>query len=436
MTFFIKTFGCQMNVNDSEKIRHLLENKGLQLCGSDAEADVIIINSCAVRETPQDKIFSYIGQFPQPKKIIVAGCVAQVEKDNIFKKKVKVDYVVGTHQFYRIGEIIDEIKARSLPKTAAAFSRQWQELVPALSARSSSVTGYISIMEGCDNFCSYCIVPFTRGREKYRPLTAILREAEYLAGQNFQEIVLLGQNVNNWHEQSSNRTFADLLRALAGQVQIPWIRFITSYPGYHDRELIRVMEENRNIARHIHFPAQSGSSRILKKMQRTYSRAQYLKIITDFRRAMPEMKFSSDFIVGFPDETDRDFNLTMSLLELVQYESVFSFIYSPRPHTGAAAMPATVPAAKAKERLLTLQKFQAELQLKNNRLLLGRTIKVLITEKHRKKPGDVIGRSESYRVVNFNSQTPIGTFTRVKITGAGPHSLRGEEIVKQHDVQT
>jgi tRNA-2-methylthio-N6-dimethylallyladenosine synthase len=428
MTFFIKTFGCQMNVNDSEKIRHLLENKGLELSGSEAAADVIIVNSCAVREKPQEKIFSYIGQFPSSKKIIVAGCVAQVEKENIFKKKIKVDYIVGTHQFYRIGEIIDDIRSGATPGAAAAFSRQWQELVPAAGVRSSKVTGYISIMEGCNNFCSYCVVPFTRGREKYRPLVAILREAEYLVGQNFQEIVLLGQNVNNWHEQSSGRTFADMLRVLASQVQIPWIRFITSYPGYHDRELIRVMAENRNIARHIHFPAQSGSSRVLKKMQRTYSRAQYLKIIKDFRRAIPEMKFSSDFIVGFPGENENDFNLTLSLLELVQYESVFSFIYSPRPHTKSAAMAVTVPAAKAKERLLTLQKLQADIQLKNNRQLIGQTVKVLIAEKHRKKPGEVIGRSESYRVVNFNSQTPIGTFTKVKITGAGPHSLRGEQI--------
>jgi tRNA-2-methylthio-N6-dimethylallyladenosine synthase len=428
MTFFIKTFGCQMNVNDSEKIRHLLENKGLELSGSEVEADIIIINSCAVREKPQEKIFSYIGQFPTSKKIIVAGCVAQVEKENIFKKKVKVDYVVGTHQFYRIGEIIDEIKARSLPKTAATFSRQWQELVPAAGTRSSQVTGYISIMEGCDNFCSYCIVPFTRGREKYRPLAAILREAEYLVKQNFREIVLLGQNVNNWHEQSSGLTFADMLRALASQIQLPWIRFITSYPGYHDPELIRIMAENRNIARHIHFPAQSGSTQILKKMCRTYSRTQYLEMIRAFISAMPEMKFSSDFIVGFPGETERDFNLTLSLLEQVQFESVFSFIYSPRPHTGAAVMPNTVPAAQAKNRLLTLQKLQNAIQLENNRQLIGQSIKVLIVERHRKKPEDVIGRSESYRVVNFNSQTPIGTFTRVKITGAGPHSLRGEEI--------
>ncbi len=426
MTFFIKTFGCQMNVSDSEKIRHLLENKGLTLSGSEAEADILIINSCAVRDRPQEKIFSYIGQFPAARKVIVAGCVAQVEKEAIFRKKVKVDYVVGTHQFHRIAEIIDEILDSAAPGTATAFSRRWQELVPAAAARSSRVTGYISIMEGCDNFCSYCIVPFTRGREKYRPLAAILREADDLAGRNFREIVLLGQNVNNWHEPASGRKFPDLLRALAGQVAIPWIRFVTSYPGYHDRELVRVMEENRTIARHIHFPAQSGSSRILKKMQRTYSRGQYLDIIGDFRRSLPEMKFSSDFIVGFPGESEHDFKLTMSLLERVQYESVFSFVYSPRPHTRAAAMAVTVPAAQAKERLLALQQLQADIQLRNNRRLIGQNVRVLIVGPHGKKPGEVIGRSESARVVNFPSQTPIGTFVMVKITGAGPHSLRGE----------
>ena len=326
-----------MNVNDSEKIRQLLESRGLTLCADEAAADVIIINSCAVREKPQEKIFSYAGQFPAGKKIIVAGCVAQVEKEAIFKKKVKVDYVVGTHQFHRIGEIVDKLAAGGKAEAAAAFSRQWQELVPSAQARSSRVTGYVSIMEGCDNFCSYCIVPFTRGREKYRPMAAILREAEYLAGRGFKEIVLLGQNVNHWHEAKSGRDFPELLQRLAGAVPACWVRFITSYPGYHDRDLIGVMAENRNIARHIHFPAQSGSTRILKKMNRTYSRGQYLQIVRAFRRAMPEMKFSSDFIVGFPGESDRDFNLTLSLIEKVEYESIFSFIYSPRPHTRAAA---------------------------------------------------------------------------------------------------
>ncbi len=425
MTFFIKTFGCQMNVNDSEKIRHLLEAKGLTVAAEE-QADIIIVNSCAVRAKPQEKIFSYIGRFPSGKKIIIAGCVAQAENEALFAKKVRVDYVVGTHQFYRIGEIVDELLAGGRPATAVGFSRRWQELVPAAEARSSAVTGYVSIMEGCDNFCSYCIVPFTRGREKHRPMAAILREAEYLAGRGYQEIVLLGQNVNHWHEPAGGQRFPDLLQRLA-RLPVPWIRFITSYPGYHEPELIDVLAGNRNIARHIHFPAQSGSTRILKKMNRAYTRAQYLAIVRAYRRAIPEMKFSSDFIVGFPGESERDFHLTLSLLDQVEYDSVFSFMYSPRQRTKAAVLAAGVPAQRVKERLYALQEKQAAIQLKNNRRLLGQTLDVLVCEKHPKKAGEMIGRSESYRVVNFASQAAIGTFTRVTITGAGPHSLRGEE---------
>jgi tRNA-2-methylthio-N6-dimethylallyladenosine synthase len=211
-------------------------------------------------------------------------------------------------------------------------------------------------------------------------------------------------------------------------VPVRWIRFITSYPGYHDAELVRVMAENRSLARHIHFPAQSGSTRILKKMSRTYGRDDYLRIIRAFRSAMPGMKFSSDFIVGFPGESERDFALTISLLEQVEYESVFSFVYSPRPRTRAAALAQGLPAAAIKARLYALQETQAGIQLKNNRRLIGETIEVLIVEKHPKKAGEVIGRSESYRVVNFVSSTAVGEFAKVKVTAAGPHSLRGEEV--------
>jgi len=428
MTFFIKTFGCQMNVNDSEKIRHLLQAKGLTASAGAEAADIVIVNSCAVRAKPQEKIYSYIGRLPGRTKVIVAGCVAQAEKGDILRKKVRVDYAVGTHQYHRIGAIVDEILSGCPPQAAVAFSRQWQELVPAAPARSSSVTGYIPVMEGCDNFCSYCIVPFTRGREKHRPLNAILREAEYLAGAGYREIVLLGQNVNHWRDPRSGRRFPDLLRRLAARVPVRWIRFITSYPGYHDPELVAAMAAHRAIARHIHFPAQSGSTRILRKMCRTYSRGNYLDIIRAFRRAMPGMKFSSDFIVGFPGESDRDFQLTLSLLEQVEFESIFSFVYSPRPHTKAAACGRELPAAKAMERLHALQERQERIQLKNNRALIGTTIEVLVAEKHPKKAGEMIGRSESYRVVNFPSRTPLGEFTRVRVTSAGPHSLRGEEI--------
>mgnify|MGYP001766138577 CR=1 FL=1 len=425
MTFFIKTFGCQMNVSDSEKIRHLLLEKGLRPA-PEAEADLIVINSCAVRARPQEKIFSYAGRFPRPKKVIVAGCVAQSEKRGIFSRRARVDYVVGTHQFHRIGEIVDEIRSGRYPGAAVGFSRRWQELVPGAGARDSSVTAYLSIMEGCDNFCSYCIVPFTRGREKHRPLAAILGEAEALAAAGFPEVVLLGQNVNHWRDPGSGEGFPSLLRRLS-RLPIHWIRFITSYPGYHDPELVEVMAAGRNLARHIHFPAQSGSTRLLRRMNRAYTRSQYLGIVSAFRRAMPEMKFSSDFIVGFPGESERDFALTLSLLEQVGYESVFSFVYSPRPRTKAAAWAADVPAALAKERLLALQEKQAAIQLKNNLGLVGSTLEVLVSESHPRKKGEKIGRTESYRVVNFPSTAPVGRFTKVHITGAGPHSLRGEE---------
>lgn len=425
MTFFIKTFGCQMNVSDSEKIRHLLLEKGLRPA-PDAEADLIVINSCAVRARPQEKIFSYAGRFPRPKKVIVAGCVAQSEKRGLFARRARIDYVVGTHQFHRIGEIVDEIRSGRYPGAAVGFSRSWQELVPGAGARDSSVTAFLSIMEGCDNFCSYCIVPFTRGREKHRPLAAILGEAEALAAAGFPEVVLLGQNVNHWRDPASGEGFPSLLQRLS-RLPIPWIRFITSYPGYHDPKFVDVMAASRNIARHIHFPAQSGSTRLLRRMNRAYTRSQYLGIVSAFRRAMPEMKFSSDFIVGFPGESERDFALTLSLLEQVGYESVFSFVYSPRPRTKAAAWPSDVPAALAKERLLALQEKQAAIQLKNNLGLVGSTLEVLVSESHPRKKGERIGRTESYRVVNFPSTTPVGRFTKVRITGAGPHSLRGEE---------
>ncbi|MBN2346786.1 MAG: tRNA (N6-isopentenyl adenosine(37)-C2)-methylthiotransferase MiaB [Candidatus Aminicenantes bacterium] len=426
MTFFIRTFGCQMNVSDSEKMHQLLEERGWTAVG-EAEADLIVVNSCAVRSRPQEKVFSYAGRFAGRKKIIIAGCVAQAEKENIFARKVKVNYVVGTHQFHRIGEIADEVRSGGRPGAATAFSRRWPELVPGSRCRSSRVTGFISVMEGCDNFCSYCIVPFTRGREKYRPMDAILCEAEALAGAGYPEIVLLGQNVNHWRDPRG-ASFAELLRRLAAIAPLGWIRFITSYPGYHEPELVEVMAACRGIARHVHFPAQSGSTRVLKRMNRAYSRSRYLGIIGSFRRAMPEMKFSSDFIVGFPGESEHDFQLTLSLLERVEYESIFSFVYSPRPHTRAAAWEPDVPAALAKERLLALQELQERIQLANNRRRIGETVEVLVTGRHPKKSAEMIGRSESQRVVNFASRTPVGTFTRVRITGAGPHSLRGEEV--------
>lgn len=428
MNFLIKTFGCQMNVNDSEKMRHILQKRGFQATHSEDEADIVIINSCAVREKAQDKIFSYIGRLAKDKRIIVAGCVAQSERENILKSNARVDFVVGTHKYYRIDGIVTEILETKKRGIQADFSRRWQEITPESDYRHSRVSGYISIMEGCNNFCSYCIVPFTRGREKYRPFESIIREAEYLAAEGYREIILLGQNVNNWEDAARGKKFTDLLAHLAQHIDVRWIRFITSYPGYYDDDLIEVMGKYRRIARHIHFPAQSGSSRVLKRMNRTYSRAQYLKIIENFKRRLPGIQFSSDFIVGFPGETVHDFALTLSLIKRVEYESVFSFIYSTRKHTKAMSIPDNLSLEQKKQRLYRLQELQEEIQRRNNRRLIGGAVEVLVTARNPKVETEVIGRTESYRVVNFESAAAAGEFRNVFIESVGPYSLRGREI--------
>ncbi|MDQ1351076.1 MAG: tRNA-2-methylthio-N(6)-dimethylallyladenosine synthase [Acidobacteriota bacterium] len=432
MKFFIKTYGCQMNVNDSEKMGHILEKRGFSAADNENDADIVIINSCAVREKPQEKIFSFAGRLGKGKKIIVAGCVAQSEKEKILERNPSINYIVGTHQYYHIDRIVDEIlaeKSRGDHPVKAQFSKVWQEAVPDIGARISRVSGYISIMEGCDNFCSYCIVPFTRGREKHRPFENIMAEAEYLAAAGYKEIILLGQNVNCWGDREKNMKFTVLLDRLAAApaVDVKWIRFITSYPGYYDDELIDVMARHEKIARNIHFPAQSGSTRVLMKMNRIYSRDQYLEIVRRFKKRIPDITFSSDFIVGFPGETENDFGLTLSLLEKVEYENIFSFVYSPRRFTSAFKLKDDIDPGVKKQRLYRVQELQKNIQLKNNKLLIGKTIDVLVTGLHPKVEGEVIGRTVNYRVVNFESDTPVGEFTRVLIERVGPYSLRGVE---------
>jgi tRNA-2-methylthio-N6-dimethylallyladenosine synthase len=427
MTFFIKTFGCQMNVNDAEKMRQVLIDKGLAEVDSEEAADIVIINSCAVRAKPEDKVFSYAGRIAKGKKIVVAGCVAQVEKDRVLKKNPAIDFVVGTHQYYRIGDIIDELSREKQQRIKTEFSPDWQELVPAVSARESRFSGFISIMEGCNNFCAYCIVPYTRGEEKYRPFERIVEEAEYLAGQGYKEITLLGQNVNNWQDRQRGMRFPGLLDYLAGHIDVRWLRFITSYPGYYDRELIQVMSRHPRLARHIHFPAQSGSTRILKKMNRSYTRNQYLDIIHDFGRQIPGIRFSSDFIVGFPGETEHDFRMTLSLLEKIRFESVFSFIYSPRPNTSAGQMEDNLDLSMKKERLYRLQAVQERIQLEQNSRLIGQVVEVLVTGKNPRRSGEMLGRTESYQVVNFKANVRPGEIIFILIENVGPYSLRGME---------
>jgi len=426
MNFFIQTFGCQMNINDSEKMRSLLLERGHRQAGDLNEAEVVIVNTCAVRKKAGEKIYSYIGRLPRQVKVIVSGCLAQVETEEIRRRLPAIVAVLGTHQWQNITVYLEA--AQNKPITENSFYDGWRECIPASAARESTVSAYVSIMEGCDNYCSYCIVPYARGRETCRPARAILEEIALLASRKCPEVILLGQNVNHWVDKRMKMDFPALLKEIAATSSIPWLRFITSYPGYHQDALIEVMSRYPAILRHIHLPAQSGSSRILRLMNRSYDRQTYLGIIERFRRAMPGIGFSSDFIVGFPGESEHDFSLTLSMLERVGYDSVYSFVFSPRPGTAAAQLADKLPLAVRKERLQHLQKLQAQIQSAANRSWLGKEIKVLVSGPHPKKKDESIGRSESNRVVNLTPAQAPGSFVRVLISACGPHSLAGRVV--------
>jgi len=417
-----------MNVNDSEKMNSLLLKKGLSKAEIPEGADIVIVNSCAVRDKAQQKIFSYIGRLDKRTKVVVAGCVAQAEKKTLLKRNSKIDFVIGTHQYYDINKIVDDMFISNKKGSETSFSKEWHEVIPPVFSRSSSISGYIPIMEGCNNFCTYCIVPFTRGREKYRPFENIVKEAKFLEEKGYREIILIGQNVNSWKDPIAKKDFAQLLDYLGKNINVKWIRFITSYPGYYESELINVMKENRRIARHIHFPAQSGSTELLKKMGRVYSREKYLEIINKFKKEIPEMKFSSDFIVGFPGESRDDFEQTLSLMEQVRFDSIFSFIFSKRKFTKAAEYSDETDYSEKRKRLEELQLLQRRIQLEDHEKMVGKEIDALVTGENKKREGEVLGRSESYKVVNFKSDDDPGSIVRIRVTGFGPYSLSGEKL--------
>ncbi|RPJ58849.1 MAG: MiaB/RimO family radical SAM methylthiotransferase, partial [Dehalococcoidia bacterium] len=350
--------------------------------------------------------------------------VAQSERELLQKRQPRIDVVMGTHQLHCIADIASDLFYGSAKVgNSLEFSREWRELVPGMESRSSSYSAYISIMEGCNNFCSYCIVPYTRGREKFRPYAAIEAEVKDLLERGVKEIILLGQNVNSWSDEALEMDFVALLERLSA-LPIFWLRFVTSYPGYFATRLVDLMTERPNIARLMHFPAQSGSSRLLRMMNRRYDRSQYLRIIDSFFKKIPSMEFSSDFICGFPGESDYDHRLTLSLLEKVRYQSVFSFVYSPRPGTRAAGMTERLTLEEKKARLSELQGLQAEIQLKKHNRLLGSQQTVLVTMPHPKKVGEWIGRTEQFRLVNLVGSFEPGQIVVATINSVGPHSLR------------
>lgn len=428
--YFIRTFGCQMNESDSERIAGVLASLGADPASSEEDGDVIIVNTCAVRGKSQDKLYSYLGRLQglkrkRPLLIGVAGCVAQIERDRLLEGRPFVDFVVGPDAYLRLPEILDRCREKKIVLTER--SAAWQEAPPGLRIRPSPVSATVTIMEGCDNFCSYCIVPWARGREKFRPLSSVRAEIEDLARRGYKEIQFLGQNVNTYRDPDGGASFPALLRETARTEGIERVRFLTSHPKNFTPELVDVMASSPRICRQLHLPLQSGSTSVLRRMKRGYSRREYMEKIFWLRKRMPGIDLSTDIIVGFPGETEEEFRETLSALDEVRFANIFSFRFSPRPGTEAARGPDDVPLETKKSRLIEVQSCQKKIQSEYHHSLIGRTLKVLVGGPGKKDPTAFFGRSEGYQVVNFRSEEDRrGQFVEVDITTAGPYSLRGK----------
>ena len=430
LTFYIETFGCQMNENDSELIAGLLAAAGARKAERFEDGQVVVVNTCAVRGKSEEKLFSYLGRLRSWKKkhglvIGLAGCVAQLYREKILAKNPDVDFIVGPDNYHRLPEILSH--GLGLKPVITSSARDWNEDERQPFMRESLVSAYVTIMEGCDNFCAYCIVPFTRGREKFRPLRAILDELAGLARDGYKEVRFLGQNVNSYKDPETGALFQDLLKASDDVKDLEWIRFITSHPKNFTGEIAETMARSKKVCRQLHLPLQSGSTMVLERMKRGYTREDYLETIQLIRSLMPGISLSTDIIVGFPGETEREFEETMSALEAIRFANIFSFRYSPRPGTAAAKLDDDVPFDVKRRRLLEVQKQQKAIQTEIHEGFIGRTIKVLCLGKSKKDERVYSGRNEGYQVVNFMSErNVIGRFVHVQVKDCGPYSLRGE----------
>ena len=437
---FIKTFGCQMNEYDSSRMADLMQAaEGMQPTDNPEEADVILINTCSVREKPQEKVFSQLGQFRPLKKknpdlvIGVGGCVASQEGESIVTRAPYVDVVFGPQTLHRLPQMIREKRNSGRAQVDISFPEveKFDRLPP---PRVEGASAFLSIMEGCSKYCSFCVVPYTRGEEVSRPFEDVLTEAAQLAQQGVREITLLGQNVNAYRGSTGTGEPADLAVLLEYLAEIPGIerlRFTTSHPNEMTPALVDAFARIPKLVSHLHLPVQAGSDRILSAMKRNYTSLQYKSVIRKLRAARPDLHLSSDFIVGFPGETDADFEATMKLVEDIGFDYSFSFIYSPRPGTGAAYLPDDTPQEVKHARLERLQAALETQGFENSRKMVGSIQRVLVEGFSRKNPAQLAGRTDNNRIVNFDGHAElIGNFATILVTEALPHSLRGKLVLE------
>ena len=435
---YVQTQGCQMNAYDSSRMADLLrERDGAVLVDAPEEADVLLLNTCSIREKAQEKVFHQLGRWKRIKAarpdvlIGVGGCVASQEGDAIHARAPYVDVVFGPQTLHRLPELLARARLEGGPVVDVTFP-EIEKFDALPEPRAEGPTAYVSVMEGCSRYCSFCVVPYTRGEEVSRPLADVLREVTALADQGVREVTFLGQNVNAYRGETGGRK-ADLARLVGEAAQIEGIdrlRFTTSHPLAFGNALIEAFRDVPELASHLHLPVQSGSDRVLAAMQRRYTVMQYREKIRRLREARPDVALSSDFIVGFPGETDRDFEDTLELVRELDYDVSFSFIYSPRPGTPAASLPDHTRPEVKRHRLAILQDQLRTQAAAHAAAMVGGVERVLVTGRSPRDPGQLQGRTENNRVVNFRcaDDALVGGFVDVRIDEALPNSLRGVPV--------
>jgi tRNA-2-methylthio-N6-dimethylallyladenosine synthase len=444
MKYLIETFGCQMNFHDSERMAGLLEQAGFEAAEDDRDADVIVINTCSVRERAEEKLFTRLGEIRQMgleeglrPVVAVAGCVAQQEGQKILQRSSAVDVIVGTQNLKRLPMLVAEAAAKPARTTAARTTAIAIDPVEDVSfplgiaRRGDVLKAYVTIIEGCNEFCAFCVVPYTRGHERMRPVADILADARYAMDTGAKEIQLLGQIVNHYQAPDDPACdFAALLERLNGLAGLERIRFASPHPRHVTPRMIAAMRDLPAVCRHLHLPVQSGSSRVLAAMRRRHTREHYLELVGRLREAMPDIALSTDMIVGFPGETGADFEETLSLAAEVRYHSMFSFKYSERPNTLALKrMPEDVTEEEKTRRIVALQSLQRRIQGELFVEAIGRTEPVLVDSRSRRRDWELSGRTSGNTVVNFSGRPEwIGRLLGVRITGANPNSLRGDVV--------
>jgi tRNA-2-methylthio-N6-dimethylallyladenosine synthase len=405
---------------------------GAAQAGRPEDADIVVVNTCAVRRKSEEKLYSYLGRLSRLKKkrpflLGVAGCVAQVQKTDMLERLPFVDFVAGPDTYLDLVETVR--RAAEGPTARTELSGDWREVNAGSTARANAWSAFVPVMEGCDNFCAYCIVPFSRGREKYRPLPNILAEARAASAAGAVEVQLLGQNVNSYRDPGSGLGLAGLLGKVASVAGIEWIRFITSHPKNFGDDIVEAMAANPKVCPSLHLPLQSGSTPVLGRMNRRYTREDYLALVARLKQRIPSILLTTDVIVGFPGETEEDFEATCALLREVRFAGIFSFRYSPRPLTASADVPDDVPLEVKRRRLIALQALQKTIQVEIYRSFVGRDLRILGTGPSPKGAGRFSGRTEANLVVNFDAPAdPTGRFVAVRVTGSGPYSLHGTEV--------